>query len=180
MASCPPQPPPPSPAPTFPPEIKAAVFALCDQATLAILCLVSLETLELAGPLLYARIELHTLRQAQLLFCDLVNPRLLCALLEPSSVERVGLTLSLPLTHAGRLNPLRRHLALPVPLPHTDRHLAHPKLPYPPPSHRTTQSLLQSRPPPQWTVPPHSAPHSHCRPRQSLILFDTVHVDGLC
>lgn len=61
------------PLPALPAEVKALVFSHCDQATLAAICRASFQSLALAAPLLYVDVELRTIEQAQLLFCDLVS-----------------------------------------------------------------------------------------------------------
>lgn len=61
------------PLPILPNEIKALIFSYCDPAALAAICCTSFQSLALAAPLLYTDIELRTVEQAQLLFCNLVR-----------------------------------------------------------------------------------------------------------
>lgn len=57
----------------LPTEVKAAILAFADQATLASCCSVSLELLELAGPLLYRSVRIDGIDRLEKLFCSTVS-----------------------------------------------------------------------------------------------------------
>lgn len=63
----------PSQSSPLPWDVLIRVYRHSAQSTLAALCLVSRETLEDVGPLLYRHLELRTLDQAQRLFCKVVR-----------------------------------------------------------------------------------------------------------